>query len=82
MKDKYGMAFPYAPKTPMNVLLSLLPRQARTELKKKIREAKEQMLRKLSSVFRGLLEGIGIPRSMIQMIFREQEEEIAEAFEL
>jgi hypothetical protein len=81
MKDKYGMAFPYAPKTPVNVLLSLLPRQARTELKKRMREAKQQMLRKLSSIFRGLLEGIGTPRSLVKMFFREQEE-IAEAVEL
>eukprot|EP01036_Dinobryon_divergens_P028833 gene28834-37840_t len=82
MKDKYGMAFPYAPKTPVNVLLSLLPRQARTELKKRIREAKKDLLRKLSGVFRGLLEGIGAPKALVQMIFREQEEVAAEAFEL
>lgn len=82
MKDKYGMAFPYAPKTPVNVLLSLLPRQARTELKKRIREAKKDLLRKLSGVFRGLLEGVGAPKALVQMIFRDQEEVAAEAFEL
>ena len=74
LQDKYGMEFPYASKNPLNTVLSLLPRSSRIAIIKKLQNAKRDVLRRVQKLFRGLLEGIGTPRSVLQKLYKEPNE--------
>lgn len=61
-KDKYGLEFPWAPRTLMNAL----PRSLRTYIKSKISSLKSKALK----IIRGILEGL-LPGSLVQAILKE-----------
>jgi len=65
MQDKYGLEFPWSPKTPLNILLGLLPRQGRLAVKQRLRNSQRQLKQRMSALLRGALQGLGVPAKLL-----------------
>ena len=62
--DKYGLEFPWRPRTPAMLLKSIIPRSVRGVLQQQMLEVKQIFVK----LFRGLLEG-WIPGSILKRLF-------------
>jgi hypothetical protein len=77
LQDKYGVEFPWTPRTPLNIVLALLPRGPRLSLRKKLASWKQQLKTRLAKLLRGLLEGAGAPRRVVRMLYKEHDPQAA-----
>lgn len=70
MKDKYGLEFPWMPRTPVNIVLSFLPLSTRRSVKSYFGKVVIDFKSRMSGFIKGILQGMGTPKVIMDFIYR------------